>query len=111
MLEVAALTVLVLLTWGAVTVAFVALKAVLWLLVLPLRFLFLVVLLPLFAVKAVIGGVLLAVVAPLLAIAAVVGVVGFASAVAVPVLPLLLIGLAVWMVVRVSRAAVSPTTA
>jgi hypothetical protein len=37
MLDVAALTVLVLLVWGGVRVAFVALRAVLWLLVMPLE--------------------------------------------------------------------------
>ncbi len=111
MLEVAALTVLVLLAWGVVTVAFVALKAVLWLLLLPLRFLFGIVFLPLLLVKTLIGGILLVVLAPLMAIAAIVGLIGFIAAVLVPLMPLLVIALAVWIVVRLSRAAASPTTA
>jgi hypothetical protein len=55
MLEIAALTVMVLLAWGAVTVAFVAVKAVLWLLLLPIRFLLAILLLPLKVVTGLVG--------------------------------------------------------
>jgi hypothetical protein len=111
MLEVAALTVLVLLAWGVVSVAFIAVKALLWLLLLPLRFIFGIVLLPFILLKMVIGGVLLAVLGPLVAIIAVVGALAFAAAMLVPLLPLLVVGAALWVIVRLSRGDASPTTA
>ena len=71
MVDIAGLTILVLIAWGALALGLILLKAMLWLVFLPIRLLFYALLLPLFFVlKAALGGVLLLVLAPLLAIAA-----------------------------------------
>lgn len=111
MLEVAALTVLVLLAWGVVSVAFIAIKALLWLLLLPLRFVFGIVVLPFILLKMLIGAIVLTVLGPVLAIIAVVGALALAAAMMIPLLPLLVAGVALWVIVRVSRGDASPTTA
>ena len=114
MIEVAALTILVLVAWGVVAISLVLLKAALWLVLLPVRLLFYELLLPvLFVLKGVLGGVLLLVLAPFLLIAAIVSLVTLAVAVVVPLLPLLFVAFCVWFVLRLARAgeAASPRAA
>ena len=115
MLEVAALAILVpiLLLVGLIGLfvggALLALKLVLWLVLLPFRLLFALLVLPLLLLKALVGGVVMLVLAPVMALAGIVALVAMAAAVVVPLLPLLLIGLAVWVVVRLSGAAPATT--
>ena len=87
MVDIAGLTILVLIAWGALALGLILLKAMLWLVFLPIRLLFYVLLLPLFFVlKAALGGVLL-------------------------VVPLVLVAFVIWFVARLMRAAPSPTRA
>jgi hypothetical protein len=74
---------------------------------LPFRLLFSLLFLPLLILKVVIGGLLMIVLAPILIIAAVVGLLALVAAVAVPLLPLLAIGLIVWLLVRATRPALA----
>ena len=112
MVDIAGLTILVLIAWGALALGLILLKAMLWLVFLPIRLLFYALLLPLFFVlKAALGGVLLLVLAPLLAIAALLTLVAAVVAIAVPLLPLVLVAFVIWFVARLMRAAPSPTRA
>jgi hypothetical protein len=75
------------------------LKMALWLVLLPLRLL----LWPLLLLKALIGGLLFVVLSPILIVAFVIAAVATVLAVAVPLLPLLLIALVVWLLLRGSH--------
>lgn len=85
-------------------VVLLALKAVLWVVLLPFRLLFQIVLgillLPLLLLKLVFGGLFLLVSIPFLILAGVAALVG----IAVPLFPLLCIALVVWIVMRSSRS-------
>ena len=106
MVDIAGLTILVLIAWGALALGLILLKAMLWLVFLPIRLLFYALLLPLFFVlKAALG------LAPLLAIAALLTLVAAVVAIAVPLLPLVLVAFVIWFVARLMRAAPSPTRA
>jgi hypothetical protein len=105
MIEIAGLTILVLLAWAALALGLVLLKALLWLVLLPIRLVFYLFLIPLVLFKAVVGGILLLIVGPIMAIAALAAGIALAAAIIVPLLPLLFIALAIWFVVRVSRGA------
>ena len=77
----------------------------LWVVLLPLRLLFGLLLLPFLLLKVVgmaIGGLLLLIAGPILAIALVAGLVAVAVAVVAPLLPLLFIAFVVWFVIRAS---------
>ena len=112
MVDIAGLTILVLIAWGALALGLILLKAMLWLVFLPIRLLFYALLLPLyFVLKAAHGGVLLVVLAPLLANAALLTLVAAVVAIAVPLLPLVLVAFVIWFVARLMRAAPSPTRA
>lgn len=110
MIALAGLTILMVLIGGALAAGLVLVKAVVWLVVLPFRLLFYVLLLPLVLIKVVLAGLLMLVVAPVLVIAAVLGALAVAAAILVPLLPLAFIGFAIWMVVRLSRGAPATTT-
>jgi len=91
-----------------------AIKAVLWLVLLPFRLLFGFVLLPLLLIKLLVGGILLLIVGPVVLVAlaiaaftAVVTVVATGAALLVPLFPLLCIGFVVWAVMRSGRPAVA----
>lgn len=110
MIEVAGMTLLVILIWGAVALGLLLLKTVLWMVFLPVRLLFYVLLLPLlFLVKTIVGGALLLVIGPVLAIAMIAGLVALAAAIIVPLLPLAFVAFAIWFVVRLSRGAPAAT--
>jgi hypothetical protein len=105
MIEIAGLTILVLVAWAALALGLVLLKALLWLVLLPIRLVFYLFLIPLVLFKAVVGGILMLIVGPIVAIAALAAGIALAAAIIVPLLPLLFIALAIWFVVRVSRGA------
>lgn len=109
MLEVVALTVLALLAWAAFAVGLFLLKALLWLVLLPFRLLFGLIVLPLLLVKLVLGGILFLVLAPVLLLSVAVGILGVAAAAIVPLLPLLFIAGVIWLLVRLSRPAPAVT--
>jgi hypothetical protein len=91
---------------GAFAVAMLV-KAVLWLVFLPFRILFGVLLLPILLVKAVVGGLLFLVLAPILLIAALVAVAATIAGLAIPLFPLLCIGFVAWLIMRSNRPAVA----
>jgi hypothetical protein len=89
----------------AAVILFVAVaKVVLWVLLLPLRLLFWIVggliLLPLLLAKALVGGVLLILALPFIALAAAIGLAVGAVFLLIPLLPLILLGMLVWVLVR-----------
>ncbi len=81
-------------------IALVALKILVWTILLPVRLLFRLIFLPLLLLKAVAGGLALVLLGPILAILILAGVVAAAAAVIVPLLPLFLLGVIVWLIVR-----------
>ena len=86
--------------FAAAAVVLALVKAVLWLVLLPFRILFGLLFLPLLLLKLVLGGVLLFLLTPVLVVAGVVAVVAGAAAVVVPLLPLILLGLILYAIVR-----------
>jgi hypothetical protein len=100
MIELVALTFLLLAVFAVVTLALAVLKVVLWTVLLPLRLLFGVLLVPLLLLKALIGGLVFFVVGPIVAIVVLGATLLAAIAVAAPLLPFLFIGFILWMVVR-----------
>ena len=112
MLEIAALTILVLLAWGALALGVFLLKALLWLVLLPVRLVAYALIVPLFfLLKFLLGGVLLLVIGPIVALAAVATFVALAAALVVPLLPLAFVAFIIWFVVRLAKAEPSPTRA
>jgi hypothetical protein len=86
-----------------VACAVLALRAVIWIVLLPFRLLFAVLTLPWLLVKGValtVGAILVLLVA---IVAVVVAVVGLVVALLVPILPLVFIGLVTWALVRLMR--------
>ena len=103
----AAVILLGLFVLAAIASAFVvllAVKALLWIVLWPLRLLFQIVfgilLLPLLVLKLLVGGLFLLLMLPLLIVGVVAGVIGLA----VPLFPLLCIAFVVWVVMRSSRS-------
>lgn len=111
MLEVVALTVLVLLVWAAFSVAVLLLKLLLWLVLLPLRLLFGLLLVPILALKFILGGIVTLVLLPVLAIVAMVGLLAAAAGLIIPLFPILLLASGIWLLVRLTRPVTSPTRA
>jgi len=72
MLELAAIVFIVMTAWAVVAAAAILLKTVVWLILLPFRLLFAVLVLPLLLIKAIVGGLLMVIVLPLLAVAGIV---------------------------------------
>lgn len=104
MLELAALAVIGVVLFALAMVGMLLLKAVLWLVVLPLRLIFGLVLLPLLlVVKLLVGGVLFLVVGPIVLIGTFVALLAVGAAVLTPLLPLIAIGLVIWAVVKIGR--------
>jgi hypothetical protein len=89
-IEVVALTVMAGIAFAVFTLGMILLKAILWIVLLPIRLVLGIVLLPLLLLKAV-----------------VVGILAFAAAVVIPLLPILLVGLVVWLLVRGSQAGIT----
>jgi hypothetical protein len=100
MIDLAALVVLAIVAFCAFSVAMVLLKAILWIVLLPLRFVFNLLLLPLLILKALIGGLMLLVAGPILLLALLAGLVAMAAALVAPLLPLLFVAFVVWFLVR-----------
>jgi hypothetical protein len=90
---------------GAVIVVWFALKAILWLVLLPFRLLFHLLVLPLLLLKILVVGLVIVVVAPVLALLAIGGLIAAFVAVLVPVLPFLLVGGLVYLLLRPARTA------
>ena len=103
MLELIAIIFIVMVAWALVATAAILLKCVVWLVLLPFRLLFAILLLPFLLIKAIVGGVLMVIVLPILAIAGIVAAIALAAAVLVPLLPVLFIALAIWFVIRASQ--------
>lgn len=107
------LTVLVLLALGLFVLfaggfaVMMAIKAILWLVLLPFRILLGILFLPLLLIKLVVGTIVFAVLGPILAIVLVCAAIAGIVALAVPLLPLLCIAFVVWAVMRSSRPAVA----
>ena len=84
-------------------IVLLAVKALLWIVLWPLRLVFQIVfgvlLLPLLVLKVLFGGLFLLLMLPLLIVGVVAGVIGLA----VPLFPLLCIAFVVWVVMRSSR--------
>jgi hypothetical protein len=100
MIELAALTFLLLAVFAVVTLLLAVFKVVLWTVLLPLRLLFGLLLMPLLVIKAVLGGLVFFVVGPIVAVVLLGATVIAAIAVVAPLLPFLFIGFILWMVVR-----------
>jgi hypothetical protein len=111
MIEIAGLTILVLVAWGALVAGLVLLKALLWLVLLPVRLIFYFLLIPLFLIKAVVGGILLLIVGPIVAMAVVATGLALVAAIIVPLLPLAFIALVIWFLARLSRGGPALTRA
>jgi hypothetical protein len=86
-----------------VAIVLVMLKVLLWIVLLPFRLLFALLLLPLLALKAFLGVLALIVVGPFVLAAALVGGLLAAIAILAPLLPLALLALLVWVIVRASQ--------
>jgi hypothetical protein len=69
---------------ATVAVVMVMLKAILWIVLLPFRLLFGLILLPLVLLKVVVGGLLLVVVGPIVALALIAGVVAVGAVLVLP---------------------------
>ena len=82
------------------SVVAVVFRVVFWIVLLPFRLLFALLILPLLLFKLVLGGLMFLIVGPVLAILAVVAAIVIGTLVAVPLIPLLLIGFIVWLVAR-----------
>ena len=91
-------------------VVLVAIKAVLWGVLLPLRFIlhaiFGVLFLPFLLLKFLVGGLLMVIVGPVLFVAFIAGLIGLA----VPLFPLLCIAFVIWIVMRSSRTTANART-
>jgi hypothetical protein len=107
MIEVVALTVMAGIAFAIFTVGMIVLKAILWIVLLPIRLVLGIVLLPLLLLKAVVVGILLVVIGPIVALALIGATIAFAAAVLIPLLPILLVGLLVWLLVRGSQPGVT----
>jgi hypothetical protein len=103
MIELAALTFLLLAVFAVVTLVLAVLKVVLWTILLPLRLLFGVLLVPLLLIKALIGGLVFFVVGPIVAVVLLGATLLAVIAVAAPLLPFLFIGFILWMVIRAAQ--------
>ena len=103
MIELAALTFLLLGLFAIVTVAFALLKVVLWAVLIPVRLLLHVLLLPLLLLKALLGGIALVFAGPILLIALAGGLAIAAAVMVTPLLPVLLIGFVIWLVLRATE--------
>jgi hypothetical protein len=77
-----------------------AVKTLLWLVLLPLRLLFYVLLLPLLLIKAIVGGLLFVVLGPILIVGFLIAAVAAIVAFAVPLLPVLFVAFLIWLLVR-----------
>ena len=113
MIELALLTLMAGTVIAVVALSLVFVKALLWIVLLPVRFVFGVffglLMLPFLLLKTVIGGILMVVLGPLMLIALLAGLAALAAALIVPLLPLLFVAFVVWFVVRASqRPAVIP---
>ena len=100
MIELAALVFLLFVVLTVATLAGALLKLVFWAILLPFKFLLGVLLIPLLLVKAAVAGVALLVIAPLAALLLFGVALVTILALAVPLLPILCLGLLVWVVVR-----------
>jgi hypothetical protein len=87
-----------------------AVKMVFWIVFLPVRLLVKLLWLPFLLVKGLFVGALGLLAVPLLAIVAVVGLLTLVAALLVPLLPLVFLGVAVWLLVRLFRPAEGATT-
>ena len=82
----------------------VGFRVILWIVLLPFRLLFALLILPLLLFKLLIGGLVFLIVGPVLAILAFVAAIVIGAVVAVPLLPLLLVGAIIWMILRTGRS-------
>jgi hypothetical protein len=89
----------------AVALIFVVVRALLWLVLLPLKIIFALLFLPLLLIKALVGGLLFLVVGPLFAFASIVGAIVLAAVFALPLAPILLLLFVIWLVARERRPA------
>jgi hypothetical protein len=103
MIELVALTFLLLAVFAVVTLGLAVLKIVLWTVLLPLRLLFNLLLVPLLLIKALVGGLALFVVGPIVGVVLLGATLIAAIAVFAPLLPFLFIGCILWMVLRAAR--------
>src|SRR4051812_7189971 len=87
----------------AVLIGAAVLRTVLWLVFLPFRLLFALLLLPFLLIKAIVGGLLFLVAGPLVALLAIVASIVLAAVLAVPLAPVLLVLFAVWLFARPRR--------
>lgn len=97
---------LVVLVSGALFVVWLAVKTLVWLLLLPLRLLFWLLVLPLLLLKFLLAAVLLIVLAPLLVVVLAAGLVAAGVAIVLPLLPFLLLGAVLYLLLRPADAAV-----
>ncbi|MEO7275575.1 MAG: hypothetical protein ABI211_26625 [Vicinamibacterales bacterium] len=79
------------------------LRTVLWLVCLPFRLLFALLLLPFLLIKAIVSGLLFLVAGPIVTALAIVAAIILAAALAVPLAPVLLILVALWLFARPRR--------
>lgn len=107
MIEIAALTALLLAIFAVVTLAGALLKLVLWAVLLPLKFLLGVLLIPLLLLKAAAAGLALLIVAPLVVVLLIALAIVTAAAVVLPLLPILCVGLLVWVIARATTRPVA----
>jgi hypothetical protein len=103
MIELLALTFVLLAVFAVSTVAIAALKLVIWTVLLPVRGLFHVVLLPFLLLKVVLGGLVFLVLGPILTVIIVGAALIAAVALIAPLLPVILVGLLLWAAVRAAQ--------
>jgi hypothetical protein len=106
MIAFAGLTLLLLAVIAVVALALTAVKVVVWTVLLPLRLLFGALLLPFLLIKAIVAGVAVFIVGPVLAIAIGGAIVIALVAIAAPLLPLLAVGVLLWLLLRATRGPV-----
>jgi hypothetical protein len=78
----------------------VLLKTIVWMIVLPLRIAFSVLLLPLLLLKTLVGGLVLLVIGPIVLVAILAGVLSVGAVLLAPLLPLALLAVVIWLIVR-----------
>lgn len=107
MLELLALGFLVAALLVVASVGLVILKLIFWIVLLPFRLLFWLLLLPFLLFKAVIGFLALVLVGPLVLLALVASAIAAALALLVPLLPLVALGLLIWLLVKATQPALT----
>jgi hypothetical protein len=103
MIELAFLALLATILFAVAMAGLVLLKVVVWIVLLPFRLLFGLLILPLLLVKALAGAVALILMGPILLVTLLAGAVAAAVALLVPLLPLIVVGALIWFLVRASQ--------